>query len=102
MPNTSLLERSPRGWVTDGGLETDLIFHHGVELPEFAAYPLLGSERGRRLLRDYFLAYAAIARAAAAGLLLEAPPGAPTPTGAGAWATAPWRCGGPTTTPSAC
>jgi len=26
-------------WVTDGGLETDLIFHHDVDLPEFAAYP---------------------------------------------------------------
>lgn len=26
------------GWVTDGGLETDLVFHHGIELPHFAAF----------------------------------------------------------------
>lgn len=25
--------------VTDGGMETDLIYHHGVSLPKFAAFP---------------------------------------------------------------
>ncbi|QIK71585.1 homocysteine S-methyltransferase [Propioniciclava coleopterorum] len=73
MPTTPLLDRSPAGWVTDGGLETDLIHHHGVELPEFAAYPLLGTVAGRALLRAYFLGFAAVARAAGAGLLLETP-----------------------------
>ena len=38
-------------FVTDGGLETDLIFHHGVDLPEFAAFPLLDDERGPRAAR---------------------------------------------------
>ena len=33
--------------VTDGGLETDLIFHHGVDLPDFAAFPLVDDDRGR-------------------------------------------------------
>jgi len=28
-------------FLTDGGLETTMIFHHGVELPEFAAFDLL-------------------------------------------------------------
>jgi homocysteine S-methyltransferase len=60
-------------WVTDGGIETDLIGHHGVELPEFAAYPLVWSEHGRALLRGYYEGYAAIAAAAGAGLRLEAP-----------------------------
>jgi len=60
-------------WVTDGGLETDLIFHHDVELPEFAAYPLVWSEHGRDLLRGYYEAYAGIAAAAGAGLRLETP-----------------------------
>jgi homocysteine S-methyltransferase len=60
-------------WVTDGGLETDLIFHRGAELPEFAAYPLLRSDDGRALLRSYYEGYAAIAEAAGAGLRLEAP-----------------------------
>jgi homocysteine S-methyltransferase len=59
--------------VTDGGLETDLIFHHGVDLPEFAAFPLVDDESGRALLTDYYDGYAAIARGAGAGLLLESP-----------------------------
>ncbi|SEQ48866.1 homocysteine S-methyltransferase family protein [Microlunatus flavus] len=59
--------------VTDGGLETDLIFHRGVDLPAFAAYPLLADERGRALLTDYYDAYADVAAEAGAGLLLEAP-----------------------------
>jgi S-methylmethionine-dependent homocysteine/selenocysteine methylase len=61
-----------RRWVTDGGLETDLIFHHGVDLPEFAAFPLAESEQGRELLTQYYDGYADVARRAGAGLLLEA------------------------------
>jgi len=60
-------------YVSDGGLETDLIFHHGVDLPEFAAYPLLRSADGRARLRWYFEGYAAIAQRAGAGLRLESP-----------------------------
>ena len=60
-------------YVTDGGLETDLIFHHGVDLPEFAAYPLVWSEDGRGLLRSYYDGYADIAAAVGAGLRLETP-----------------------------
>lgn len=63
----------PAGFVTDGGMETDLIFHHGVDLPEFAAFPLLEHDEGRRLLRDYYTGYADIARRRGAGLLLESP-----------------------------
>jgi homocysteine S-methyltransferase len=57
--------------VTDGGLETSLIFHHGVDLPHFAAFPLLADPAGRALLEEYFGGYAAIAAAAGAGLILE-------------------------------
>jgi len=59
--------------VTDGGLETDLVFHHGVDLPGSAAFPLLEQERGRSLLRDYYGGYAEVAVRAGAGLLLETP-----------------------------
>jgi homocysteine S-methyltransferase len=59
--------------VTDGGMETDLIFHHGVDLPHFAAFPLLDTAGGRALLEDYYDSYAAIARTARAGLMLESP-----------------------------
>jgi len=59
--------------VTDGGIETDLIFNRGIELREFAAFPLVEDEAGRRVLTAYFDEYAAIAADAAAGLLLESP-----------------------------
>ena len=54
-PSSALPQMSGRPVVTDGGLETDLIYHHGVELPHFAAFPLVDDDRGRepaaRLLR---------------------------------------------------
>lgn len=59
--------------VTDGGLETDLIFLRGFDLPEFAAFPLLDSEEGRAALTDYFLAYVDIAVRAGAPVRLETP-----------------------------
>ena len=59
--------------VTDGGMETDLIFHHGVDLPHFAAFPLLENAQGRALLEDYYDGYAAIGRRAGTGLMLESP-----------------------------
>jgi len=60
-------------YVSDGGLETDLIFNRGVDLPEFASFPLVEDDRGRALLRDYYDGYAAVARKAGAGLTLESP-----------------------------
>ena len=62
-----------RRFVTDGGMETDLIFHRGVDLPDFAAFPLVERAEGRALLEDYYDDYAAIARRAGAGLMLESP-----------------------------
>ena len=60
-------------WVTEGGLETDLIFNHGVELPEFAAFPLLDDPDGVALLKRYYADFATIAHSSGAGLLLETP-----------------------------
>jgi S-methylmethionine-dependent homocysteine/selenocysteine methylase len=60
-------------YVTDGGLETDLIFNYGVDLPEFAAYPLVWTDEGRSLLRQYYEGYADVAGAVGAGLRLETP-----------------------------
>jgi len=60
-------------YVSDGGLETDLIFNRGIDLPEFASFPLVEDDRGRALLRDYYDTYAAVARKVGAGLTLEAP-----------------------------
>jgi S-methylmethionine-dependent homocysteine/selenocysteine methylase len=60
-------------FVTDGGLETTLIFHYGVDLPCFAAFPLLDSVDGRGLLRNYFDCYFAIAQDRDAGFVLDTP-----------------------------
>jgi len=62
-----------RSYLTDGGLETDLIFNHGIDLPEFAAFPLVEDESGRETLAAYYAAYADLARKAGAGLVLESP-----------------------------
>jgi S-methylmethionine-dependent homocysteine/selenocysteine methylase len=43
--------------VTDGGLETTLVYQHGIDLPDFAAFPLLDSELGRAALADYYEPY---------------------------------------------
>jgi len=59
--------------VTDAGLETWLLFQNGVDLPAFAAYPLVDSDEGRRLLHEYFDGFLEIARQHGAGLQLEAP-----------------------------
>jgi homocysteine S-methyltransferase len=64
---------APEQLVTDGGLETDLIFHHGIDLPDFAAFPLIGDDRGRDLLTGYYEEYALIAERCGVGLLLETP-----------------------------
>ena len=72
-PTTWRLPEVAAGWVTDAGLETDLIFHRGFDLPDFASYPLLDDERGRSALADYYRGYAEVAARAGAGLLLETP-----------------------------
>jgi homocysteine S-methyltransferase len=59
-------------FVTDGGLETDLIFHRGVELPDFAAFPLLDDDESVALLERYYDDHAALAARTGAGLQLEA------------------------------
>jgi S-methylmethionine-dependent homocysteine/selenocysteine methylase len=60
-------------FLTDGGIETDLIFNEGIDLPYFAAFHLLRSQRGREALVRYYARYAAIARASGAGFILESP-----------------------------
>ena len=62
-----------RLFMTDGGLETTLIFHDGFDLPEFAAVDLLRSEDGTEALRSYYARYAELARELGIGLVLESP-----------------------------
>ena len=60
-------------FLLDGGLETTLIFHDGVDLPYFAAFPLVETSEGRQSLRRYYSRYAAIAAEKGTGMILETP-----------------------------
>jgi homocysteine S-methyltransferase len=41
-------------FLTDGGIETTLIFQEGLDLPRFAAFDLLKDDEGTETLRRYF------------------------------------------------
>ncbi len=58
-------------FLTDGGLETTLIFHQGIDLPDFAAFGLLKTEAGRESLRGYYRPYLELARSLGVGFILE-------------------------------
>lgn len=62
---------SSRHWLADGGLETELIFHEGVDLPLFSAFVLLEDEPGRKLLKRTFDRYLDIAGACGQGFALD-------------------------------
>jgi S-methylmethionine-dependent homocysteine/selenocysteine methylase len=68
-----LPQLSRRPVVNDGGLETDLIYHHGFDLPDFAAFPLVDDARGREVLLRYYGDYIDIARRAGAAVQLDTP-----------------------------
>jgi homocysteine S-methyltransferase len=69
------LPQQDGGWfLTDGGIETVLIYQDGIALPEFSAFVLLDSKEGRAALRRYFRRYLDIAAATPdAGFILESP-----------------------------
>ncbi|MBB2964680.1 S-methylmethionine-dependent homocysteine/selenocysteine methylase [Methylobacterium sp. R2-1] len=70
---SALPQLSGRPFLTDGGLETSLVFLEGTELPCFAAFPLLCSEEGRSRLLRFFEPYIALARRYRAGMILDTP-----------------------------
>lgn len=58
-------------FLTDGGIETTLIFYDGLVLPDFAAFHLLKTPEGEAALRRYFRTYAELAKRFGTGLILE-------------------------------
>src|SRR5918994_1858170 len=58
-------------FLTDGGLETSLIFHQGIDLPHFAAFDLLKDDEGTEALRRYFRPFLAIAHDQGTGFVLD-------------------------------
>jgi S-methylmethionine-dependent homocysteine/selenocysteine methylase len=60
-------------FLTDGGLETVLIFLKDVDLPCFAAFDLLSRDWGATMLEDYYRDYLRLAAQHKAGFVLETP-----------------------------
>src|SRR4029453_17298173 len=58
-------------FLTDAGLETDLIFNHGMTIREFAAHTLLPDLVGRQAIIDYFRGFLALAREHNTGYILD-------------------------------
>ena len=58
-------------YLTDAGIETDLIFNHGIEIREFAAHTLLPDPAGREAMADYFRGFLALANEYDAGYILD-------------------------------
>jgi S-methylmethionine-dependent homocysteine/selenocysteine methylase len=74
MPHRHHLPQLDGGrFLSDGGIETVLVFHHGIDLPEFAAFDLLATDEGTETLRGYYQPYLALAADAGAGFVLESP-----------------------------
>ena len=69
---TSLPQLKESTFLTDGGLETTLIFNHGIDLPHFASFDLLMNEEGRKVLQEYYENYIAISKPKCKGFILEA------------------------------
>ena len=59
-------------FLTDAGLETTLVFHVGIDLPHFAAFPLAETEAGREVLRSYFRPFLETAASRGVGFVLSA------------------------------
>jgi homocysteine S-methyltransferase len=58
-------------FLSDGGMETTLIFHEGIELPHFASCVLVDTAEGRQRLKAYYERYLAVARQHGAGFVLD-------------------------------
>jgi homocysteine S-methyltransferase len=69
----ALPQLEDRIFLTDSGTETDLVYHHGLDLPSFATFPLLDRADGRDHLARYYREHLEIAARNATGFILEAP-----------------------------
>ena len=60
-------------FLTDGGIETELIFKSGFELPLFASFPLVEQRAGRDAILRYYQPYLQRANRSQCGFILESP-----------------------------
>jgi S-methylmethionine-dependent homocysteine/selenocysteine methylase len=71
--NTDAINHPSEIFLTDGGLETTLIYHRNIDLPHFAAFELMLREEGKQVLMDYYAPYLDLASAYRTGFILETP-----------------------------
>ena len=71
--SNALAQLGEKVFLTDGGLETVMIFHEGLELPCFAAFDLLKDEAGTKTLRDYYRPFIDSAIKGRMGFILDTP-----------------------------
>jgi S-methylmethionine-dependent homocysteine/selenocysteine methylase len=64
---------APQPFIADGGLETVLIFLDGIDLPDFASFPLLDTDEGRAALAAYYTTYVQLAAELDRGVVLDTP-----------------------------
>jgi len=67
----SLPQLANEMFLTDSGLETTLVFHEGLDLPEFAAFPLMEDENNLKIMQDYYRRHASLACELGLGFVLE-------------------------------
>lgn len=67
----ALPQLSGNVFLTDAGIETDLIFNHGIDIPEFAAHTLLPRPEGRAALANYLRGFLSLARKHDTGFILD-------------------------------
>lgn len=58
-------------YLTDAGLETDLIFNHDIEIREFAAHTLLPDDATRDSMANYFRGFLQLAKDTDAGFIVD-------------------------------
>lgn len=60
-------------FLTDGGLETTLVFLEGFDLPYFAAFDILKDQKGYDSMKNYYSRYLKIAEKYKTNFILESP-----------------------------
>lgn len=60
-------------FLSDGGMETTLVFHNGIDLPNFAAFVLIDTSEGVAALWDYYDRYLTMASQFGVNFILESP-----------------------------
>ena len=68
---SSLPQLSGAPFLTDGGIETNLLFNEKLDLPYFAAFHLLNDPKAQQALQRWFHTHCLIASTYKVGFILE-------------------------------